>query len=66
MTRLTPETVRVRAAALILLVALTFSLVILGLVFFSSSGWFWVAAVFIDVPIWLLLAILERAERSDA
>ncbi len=64
MTRLTRQTVRIRAIESVLLIGVTFALVILGLVYFSSSAWFWVLAIFIDVPIWILIAFLERLDRS--
>lgn len=64
MTRLTPETVRARAIALALLVALTFALVVLGLIYFSTSPWFWIVATIFDLPIWIIVALSERAERS--
>ncbi len=66
MTHLTPKTVRARAAALTLLVALTFAVVILGFVYFSSNAWFWVLAAFIDIPMWIVIAVLERSQRSTS
>ncbi len=66
MTHLTPKTVRARAGALTLLIALTFAVVILGFVYFSSNGWFWVLAAFIDIPMWIVIAVLERSQRSTS
>ncbi len=66
MARLTRNEVRLRAAVLVILVCVTFAVVILAFAFALSTPWLWPLVVFVDGPILIVVAILERTGRSSS
>lgn len=66
MARLTRSQVRTRAVALIVLLAMTFGLLILGMLYAGGSDSFFLLILVFDVPAIAILYVVEWAQRSRA
>ncbi len=66
MARLTRREIRIREATAVIGFALTLALIVLAFVYAGTSDWLFVAIMFIDVPVLLILALMERVARTRA